>query len=60
MPISLRSILILFSQLPVGPQRCLFPVSLSGNILKAPQHFSISSHFNVLDLITPTVLCEWY
>ena len=61
-PISLRSILILYSHLPLGLPRGIFPVCLPVKMLKALLPSSIlarlPAHLNLLDLITLTILSE--
>ena len=66
-PISLKSTLILSYHLRLGLPKGLFPVGLSVKILKAflPSSFSSilstwPAHLNLLDLITLTILGEWY
>jgi len=64
MPISLRSILILFSHLGLGFPKDFFPIGLLVKILKAllPSYIlaTCSSHLNLLDLITLNILGERY
>ena len=63
-PISSRSILILFSHLRQGLLKGLFPVGLPVKILKALLPSSIlatsPTYLNLLDLITLTILGERY
>ena len=63
-PISSRSILILSSQLRLGLPKGLFPIGLPVKILQALLPSSIMAtcraHLNLLDLITLTILGEWY
>jgi hypothetical protein len=63
-PISLRSILILFSHQRLGLPNGLFPVGLSVKILKALLSSSIlatwHAHLNLLHLLTLTILGERY
>jgi hypothetical protein len=63
MPITLRSILILPSNLCPGFSKGLFPVGLTAKILKEIQPSILTTwraHLNFLDLITLAVLDEQY
>jgi hypothetical protein len=64
MPISLRLILILSSHLRLGLPKGLFPPGLPVNNLKVLLASYILAtrpvHLNLLDLITMTILGEWY
>ena len=63
-PISLRSILILSSHLRLGLPNSFFPVGLPAKILKALLPSFIMAtwpvHLNLPDVITLTLLGEWY
>jgi hypothetical protein len=63
-PISLRSILILFSHLRLGLPKDLFSVHIPVKSLKVLLSSSIlatwPAHLNLLDLITLSILGEWY
>ena len=63
-PISLRSVLILSSELRLGLPKHVFSAGLPANIFKTLPLSSILAalpvHLNLLDLITLTVLRELY
>jgi hypothetical protein len=64
MPISSRSILILSSHLRLGLPKGILPVGLPVKIFKhsylPPFWLHVLPYFNLLVLITLTILSEWY